>query len=787
MIPTTSLPFPYSAKRHGASLAQCDDEPVSTPGCIQSHGMLLAMDPVALIVTQVSDNCAQWTARPVAQVLGAALADVLGMAVAQRIARLIGIGGLEGNPTYAMTERVPGMPADTEPLDISVHLAGGVLIVELEPTGRDRRGPLSERDYYSRVKSTMARLRASPSLASFCQAIAEEVRSTTGLDRAMVYRFHADDSGEIVADSHRPDLHTWLGLRYPASDIPKPAREIFKQIGVRPLPDARGELCELVPLLDPASGAPLDMTHCALRGASAMYTEYLTNMGVAATLTMPILRDNVLWGLVVCHHYTPTVMPYHQRAAAEFIGQVASLEITGAETREHAQYQARIDAVHHGVMTRAATRGELTALMEAFDASDRSGLLDGIDAGGIALRHHDQWLTSGQTPSTLQLQSLAGWVRQQLAREGNGAQLVVTDALGSLFAPAAQYADVASGLLAIAVSRSLQGDLLFWFRPEQKQVFNWSGNPYDKPTVTGPHGARLTPRRSFDLWQEEVRGRAMPWKPVEIDGAQKLRQWIADMVIGRAEQLDKTNSDLVRSNDELDAFAYVAGHDLKEPLRGIYKNAYQLKEEVDAGRLLGDAGSEHLGTVMRLTLRMDNLLDALLNYARIGRIGLDYEEVDLGAVVAEALEMLGSRLAVSGLEVRIPRPMPILACDRIRVREVFANLISNALKYNDKPAPWLEIGYLDHDGTTPLVFFVRDNGIGIESRHCDRVFQIFKRLHPRDAYGGGAGAGLAVVRKLVEQHHGRIWFDAEPGVGATFYFTLKAPGLAAPAQVHAHG
>lgn len=783
MTSSPGLPFPYSIKRHGVSLANCDDEPVNTPGCIQSHGMLLAMDPTGLVVTQVSDNCAQWTARGVDEVLGQSLSDIVGAAAAQCIGQLVDVGGIDNNPTYALTIRIPGMQPDAEPLDISVHLSLGVLIIELEPTGRDRLGPVSERDYYARVKTTMARLRASASLASFCTAIAEEVRGATGLDRAMVYRFHADDSGEVVADAHRPDLHTWIGLRYPATDIPKPAREIFKRIGVRPLPDARGALCELVPLLDPVSGAPLDMTYCALRGASVMYTEYLANMGVAATLTMPILRDGALWGLIVCHHYTPTVMPYHQRAAAEFIGQVASLEIAGAEVREYAQYRQRIDEVHHAVMAHASIRSELSAIMSA---SGLPGLLDGVDAGGVALLDRDQWLTAGQTPSVPQLQVLAGWVRKQLALDASGGQLVVTDALGSLFAPAAQYAGMASGLLAIAVSRSTQGDLLLWFRPEQKQVFNWSGNPHEKALVTGQHGTRLTPRRSFELWQEEVRGRAQPWKQVEIDAALKLRQWIADMVISRAEQIDKINVDLTRSNDELDAFAYVAGHDLKEPLRGIYKNAYQLKEEIAAGRALGEAGSERLDMVMRLTLRMDNLLDALLNFARIGRLGLDYEDVDLGAVVVEALEMLGSRLADSGLEVRIPRPLPQLLCDRVRVREVFANLISNALKYNDKPEPWLEIGYLDRDGTAPQVFYVRDNGIGIESRHRERVFQIFKRLHPRDAYGGGSGAGLAIVRKLVEQHDGRIWFDAEPDVGATFYFTLEAAEPAAPVHAHAH-
>jgi chemotaxis family two-component system sensor kinase Cph1 len=784
MTLTNGLPFPYSVKRHGTTLANCDDEPVNTPGCIQSHGMLLVAHPVALTVTQVSDNCTQWTACSVDEVLGQPLATVLGAAAAQRIGELLAGGTLENNPTYVVATRVPGMLANAEPLDISVHLSGGRLIVELEPTGREQLGSASERDYYARVKTTMARLRASPTLATFCQAIAEELRTTTGLDRAMVYRFHADDSGEVVADAHAPNLHAWFGLRFPAGDIPKPAREIFKRIGVRPLPDARGALCELVPLLDPASGAPLDMTHCALRGASVMYTEYLANMGVAATLTMPLLRDGVLWGLIICHHYTATVMPYHQRAAAEFIGQVASLEIGAAEARENAQYQRRIDEVHHAVMAHAAICSDMVALMAVSGAPDRSDLRDGIEANGVALLHRDQWLTLGQTPSVPQLQSLAGWIRQQLAGDGSDRYLFATDALGSLFAPAVSYADKASGLLAIAMSRSVQGDLLLWFRAEQKQVFNWGGNPYDKPMVTGPNGARLTPRRSFDLWQEEVRGSAQPWKQVEIDAALKLRQWIADMVISRAERLDKINVDLTRSNDELDAFAYVAGHDLKEPLRGIYKNAYHIKEELNSGRDLGEAASERLDLMMRLSLRMDNLLDALLNVARIGRVGLDYEEVDLAAVVTEALEMLGSRLTNGGLEVRVPRPMPRLSCDRARVREVFANLISNALKYNDKPHPWIEIGYLDSDGVLPQVFFVRDNGIGIESRHRERVFQIFKRLHPRDAFGGGAGAGLAIVRKLVEQHHGRIWFDAQPGVGSTFYFTLEEGVLAASGHRH---
>ncbi len=545
----TGIPFPYSVKRHGVSITNCDIEPVNTPGCIQSHGMLLVLHPADLIVTQVSENCARWTGCGAGDVLGQALAQVVGATAAQRIVALVAGGGLDNNPTYALAARLPGMPADAEPLDISVHVADSALIVELEPTGREPLGALSERDYYARVKTTMARLRASPSLATFCQAVADEVRSTTGLDRVMVYRFQADDSGEIVADARGPDMHSWFGLRFPASDIPKPARDIFKRIGVRPLPDARGALCELVPLLDPASGAPLDMTYCALRGASVMYTEYLANMGVAATLTMPILRDGMLWGLIICHHYTPTVMPYHQRVAAEFIGQMASLEIDGAEAREHAQYQARIDMAHHAVIAYAAHRSDVAALMSAPGVSGRPGLLDGIQAGGVALLNCGHWVTLGQTPALPHLQLLAAWVRGQLACDGSRRQLFVTSALGSLYPPASQCADLASGLLVIALPRPPQDDLLFWFRPEQKQVFNWSGNPYETSAEKGPHGTRLTPRRSFELWQEEVRGYALPWKQVEIDAALKLRQWIADMVTSRAGQFDQIGVAQLRSNE----------------------------------------------------------------------------------------------------------------------------------------------------------------------------------------------------------------------------------------------
>ena len=476
----TGLPIAYSVKRHGISLANCDDEPVQTPGCIQAHGLLLAVRLDNLSVTQVSDNCRRWTGFSVDQALGAPLSQIIGPAAAQRIQTLARTEPLDQNPCYALTACLPGPGADAGAVDMTIHTADGVLLVELEPGGRGPPVMGQDGDYFSMVRKTIGRLKNTQSMAEFCEVVAREARSITGLDRAMVYYFHADASGEVMADARREDLASWQGLRYPAGDIPRPAREIFKRIGVRPLPDAQGELSEMVPLLNPDTQRPLEMTHCALRGASVMYTEYLQNMGVAATLTMPILRDGALWGLIACHHYTPRVMPYPLRCAAEFLAQIASLEIAQAELREHLQYQIKIDAVHLAVLARAASEGELSVAGPA-----SPNLLDGIQAEGVAVFQQARWITAGRTPEERHLKPLAAWLRERIDQAPDGLQVYATEALGAAYPAASEFAAVSSGVLATAVSRHLDSPLIVWFRGEQVQTFRWAGNPHEKPTGAG--------------------------------------------------------------------------------------------------------------------------------------------------------------------------------------------------------------------------------------------------------------------------------------------------------------
>jgi light-regulated signal transduction histidine kinase (bacteriophytochrome) len=245
----------------------------------------------------------------------------------------------------------------------------------------------------------------------------------------------------------------------------------------------------------------------------------------------------------------------------------------------------------------------------------------------------------------------------------------------------------------------------------------------------------------------------------------------------RAErELEVRNEELEQTNRELDDFAYIASHDLKEPLRGIHNYSRFLIE--DYADRFDEDGRAKLETLTRLSRRMETLIDSLLHYSRLGRTDLALDEVDVQEVVEDVVDRLGISLREQNIEVRIPRRLPVIQSDRVRLGEVFANLITNAIKYNDKPQRWIEIALLDtapvagRDASGEHTFYVRDNGIGIPERHLDTVFRIFKRLHGRDEFGGGTGAGLTIVRKIVERHHGRVWIESTPGEGTTVFFTL---------------
>jgi chemotaxis family two-component system sensor kinase Cph1 len=594
-----------------------------------------------------------------------------------------------------------------------------------------------------------------------CQDVVKEVRRITGFDRVMIYQFDQEAAGRVIAEDTNQET-PYLDLHYPPSDIPKQARQLYTLNWLRLIPDISYQPVTLIPEPNPFTNQPLDLSLSVLRSVSPIHLEYLQNMGVTASMSISLIQDQKLWGLIACHHSSPKYVPYNIRTACEFIGQVMSVELANKEASEDIEYKMQLKSLQtQFVEVLSQAEYFLEGLVQL-----KSQLLNLVNATGAVICSGTQYIRVGETPSEEAVHALLDWIKPQIHHS-----LFETRSLSSVYPAAESFKAIASGVLALEISK-VHHNYLLWFRPEVIQTVNWGGNPNKPVEVLDDGSLRMSPRKSFELWQETVRGCSLPWKSYEVEGVAELRSLIVGIVLRQADELASMNFELQRSNEELDSFAYIASHDLKEPLRGIHNYANFLME--DYAEVLDDDGVAKLQTMVRLTQRMEDLINSLLYFSRLGCTELMQQMVNLDELVHQTISTLTIARPQSEVAFRIPQPLPSVECDRAQVSELLTNLISNAIKYNDKAEKWVEIGFLTPLPLHPFIFYIRDNGIGILPEHLDKIFQIFRRLHGRDEFGGGTGAGLTIARKIVERHGGKIWVESTPTQGSTFYFTLSA-------------
>jgi two-component system, chemotaxis family, sensor kinase Cph1 len=713
--------------------------------------------------------------------LGLTLDEVIGSDAGQMLrAQLHRLA--EGPAEPLLLARLPAQaPSPCCAYDVLAHRIDGLLLLEFEAVDPAAPAP-DARLLQADLNVIVATLEGAASVQQLLDAAVTRMRALTGFDRVMAYRFAADGSGAVVAEARADGLSPLLGLHYPALDIPLPARRLFTLLWLRHLPDVDYEPVPIEPANPPGQAQPNDLTYATLRSVSLMYRRYLHNMGVRASVVTTLLKDGELWGLISCHHHGgPRHLPHDLRGACALLSRTLSLLIGAKADLEVADYRAEL-AQAREALTRSLAPTRPLALTLCHGTPN---LLDAIAADGCAVSFRGELHTAGEAPHPALLAPLFDW----LAAQHGGHDLIATDALGERYAPLAGHAALAAGLLAVRISQS-RPDFIAWFRGEQVREVAWAGDPAHPAEIE--HAADgsviLSPRRSFALWREQVRGRSRPWLDCEREHASALRSAVVDVVLAQADEIDRINRELARSNIELESFAYAASHDLKEPLRGIHNYAELLAQAVESR--LTDEELARLRAIARLSQRMDDLIDSLLQYARVGRADLALADTDLNAVLDRALDALADRIVASHVQVDT-QPLPTLRCDPQLVEKVLQNLVSNAIKYSDRPQPRVEIGSVVLDDGTPAIF-VRDDGIGIDPRHHEHVFQIFRRLHGRDEYGGGAGAGLTIARRSVERHGGRLWLESTPGAGSTFYFTLGRRGTAdrksaAPTVERGHG
>ncbi|HYO70160.1 MAG TPA: GAF domain-containing protein, partial [Archangium sp.] len=703
-----------------ADLSQCEREPIHLLGGIQPHGVLLAFSEPDLTLRVVSANTEALLGRPPEALLGQPLGALLHPSSLVLLTRALSQPASSQLRLEAAGRFFTGVP----------HRSDGLVVLDLEPAAEGA----GEEEALGMVDQLLSPLASAQGSKGLLQAAAEAVRTLTGFDRVMVYRFDADWHGEVLAESRDEAMDSFLGLHFPASDIPAQARALYTRHTLRLIADARAAPVPLLPPVLPSQGRPLDLSGSALRSVSPVHLEYLANMGVGASMSISLVREGRLWGLIACHHRKPLRVPAATRRACDVLARLVSLQLAA---EERASVSVELARRAHFQTQLVARLAEQAATLPTALSQQAELLLGLTGAGGVALLLGEAPVLVGDTPSSEEVKELVTWLTGQ-SFEGT----FHTEQLAQLHPPAAEYADVASGLLAVRLDATSPRFIL-WFRPEVARTVTWAGNP-QKPVVPGPGASRLHPRASFDAWQETVRGASIPWKPEDVASAVGFRSALVGVLLRHA-------AALARSNTELDAFSGTVAHDLQEPLRGIQQYVGFLLE--DHGEQLGEDGRRQLEEVRWLAGRTQGQMDALFEYSRAGRVELAWGEVDMQELVDEVLLTVFARLQENQLEVRIPRRLPRVECDGVRIQQVWANLLTNAAKYHALAGRrWVELGF--HGPGEPLahaarrraeeyVFYVRDNGIGIAERFHEDIFGMFRRLHPAHSYGGGSGAGLA--------------------------------------------
>ena len=495
-------------------LTSCDIEPIHIIGRIQSFGYLIAFS-ADWIISHVSENIGDLLGRSFDDVIGTPASTILSASALHDIRSRLQL--LTGDDAVERIFNVDVIGNQQE-FDIAVHRSGRSFVIEFEESESSR-----HRDMISFVRPMMERLRNADNLEKLLSLAARQVRGLTGFDRVMIYRFEPDGAGEVIAESVNGSVDSFHGLHFPAADIPKQARKLYSRNLLRIITDVADPTVPIVPQTNPA-GEPLDLSMSMLRAVSPIHIEYLMNMGVAASMSISIMRRGKLWGLIACHHYAPLRLSYAVRTAAELFGEFLAFLLDQKESDFKLERRKLATRLHDDIMASVVNSGSLLGAFESFTESISrvipfDGAIGWVDG---------EFVAQGSTPTRAEFEKLARFLNT------TGAGMVwSTDNLQAAYPPAAEFSDAASGLLALPVSRAPR-DYIVLFRKEYQYELNWAGNP-EKVIEYGPNGSRLSPRKSFDLWKEERVGFSREWTEEETEIAESLRITLLEVILRLAD------------------------------------------------------------------------------------------------------------------------------------------------------------------------------------------------------------------------------------------------------------
>ena len=617
-------------------LSQCDKEPIHIPGSIQPHGMLLAINLYSRVIQQVAGNAQTYLALCAEDLLGQPIESVIGADAAQRLALL---EPKHTEPLYLgslIIDNVPGRE-----LDLTAHIRDEMMVLELESASEPKADAAQMAALVRRITMVWE---STTGLAELLNAGSQEFRRFTGFDRVMIFKFLEDETGVVASEDKIDSIDSLLNHHYPASDIPKQARNLYIRNPIRVIPDVSYEPAPLVPAENPHTGQPLDMSDCSLRSVSPVHIQYLKNLNVAAAMSVSIIIDGALWGMASFQHTERRYVPYEVRENCKLLGRIFSqLILARLDDKKHMQALQLADVRDSllGTLSRMQTAGHSfhhhIGSIQKLVPADGAAILIGAKLTQIGHTPNDDqtrdlidWLGSASTPRTFATHSLVEHLKQAQA-----------------------YASLASGVLAVMIS-SDKPFVFLWFRAEYIETINWAGNPH-KAALPGLEPGQLTPRKSFEDWKQTVRYKATHWMDVEIESADKFGRALLEMRMQST--LQELNIQLQGMLSEKEKLLIKKDRLTEEASRGVQT----LRErETELSAILENTSDGYISmTSDRIVTAWNRKAEEILLWSREEAIGKYVEDLIVPPAMAAEYRQLFQQFFDTGKSWLIGEPVEI--------------------------------------------------------------------------------------------------------------------------------
>lgn len=728
-------------------VSDCDSEPIHILGKIQSHGFLIAADLHSLHINYVSENIGNFVNRDAKSFLGQSLTDldrklVAGIPGTKFLFYLLIKPALSNKNIEALNPFL--IKLDKRPFNVIVSILAEQIILEFEPSID------GTFDSYRSIGHSVSSMLSGTTLDSLLKNAAREIKDIIGYDQVMVYKFDDDGHGQVIAEQRNDNIQPFLNLKFPASDVPKQARELYKINLTRIIVDVDG--CPSAIIAHPEVSVPLDLTRSELRAVSPMHIQYLENMGIGASFSISLMSKGDLWGLIACHNDHAKFIGYKARMVSRQMGQVLSAAVEFRQGEEDSEKFTKYNCFGNELAGYLENENQIMRAL----TKHLTHLKDITNATGVALIFEGEIAAIGQTPAKSEIAELAGWLFDTV-RES----IYATSALSQAFPDASEYSHLGSGILACILSRELR-EIIIWFKPEQIKHVTWAGDP--TKTLDIVNNSQFLPRRSFENWAEIVKSSSEKWTRAEMSAAMNIREHILYLIRRNAEESSPINEKQMFAYEEPDILTPTDKHRLTKPLSQI-ENYIKLVSDDD----LNENARTLLERMNKRADKMDFLTDAIMNFANIGRQEIHAVELDMAKMINIIKLETISCLQPKNLELTIG-DTPTIHGDEALIGRVFSSVINNAVKYsaNSNPSEVIVTGKLTAD---EVIYSISDNGIGIDISYRMHAYELFKRMDNAIEFEG-AGVGLATARRIIEKHNARMWFDSELGSGTTFYLAF---------------